>query len=248
MLVVKNPFASAGDKTDMGWIPELGRSSPIRNGIFLQYSCLENSMDRGARQASVHLVMKSWTQLSTHRTGSRKCSLQRVGSIQAESHFSSFTGMQPHLSVCILFMTAFLLHLLPWVIAMEIMWPTNPKIFTVWSFKKKIFPPPAPENVLQHLSCLGTYKKIITQHIGTNKWNVCKLSQVKVRKGEGTITLLVLEISPSLFTSNTYSPVSRAFNSVVSCFPCIINPLPDLLLWFLFSLSNIFWEEITLTI
>ena len=114
--------------------------------------------------------------------------------------------------------------------------------------KKKNLPTPAPENVLQHLSCLGTYKKIITQHIGTNKWNVCKLSQVKVRMGEGTITLLVLEISPSLFASNTYSPVSRAFNSVVSCFPCIINPLPDLLLWFLFSLSNIFWEEITLTI
>ena len=36
------------------------------NGNPLQYSCLENSMDRGAWQATVHEVAKSWTHLSTH--------------------------------------------------------------------------------------------------------------------------------------------------------------------------------------
>ena len=36
------------------------------NGNQLQYSCLENSMDRGAWWATVHKVTKSWTQLSTH--------------------------------------------------------------------------------------------------------------------------------------------------------------------------------------
>ena len=36
------------------------------NGNPLQYSCLENCMDRGAWQATVHEVAKSWTQLSTH--------------------------------------------------------------------------------------------------------------------------------------------------------------------------------------
>ena len=45
-LVVKNPLASAGDIRDMGSIPGLGRSPGEGNGNPLQYSCLENSMDR----------------------------------------------------------------------------------------------------------------------------------------------------------------------------------------------------------
>ena len=48
---------------DQGSIPGLGRS-PEENGNPLQYSCLENPMDRGAWQATVHGVAKSWTQLS----------------------------------------------------------------------------------------------------------------------------------------------------------------------------------------
>ena len=50
--VVKNAPASAGDTGDTG----LGRSSGSGNGNPLQYSCLENPMDRGAWQASVHGV------------------------------------------------------------------------------------------------------------------------------------------------------------------------------------------------
>ena len=42
-------------------IPELGRSSGGGHGILLVYSCLENSMDRGAWQATIHGVEKSWT-------------------------------------------------------------------------------------------------------------------------------------------------------------------------------------------
>ena len=64
VLVVKNLFANAGDATDMGWIPALGRSFPVGNSILLQYSFLKNSMDRGARWAIVHEVTKSRTQLS----------------------------------------------------------------------------------------------------------------------------------------------------------------------------------------
>jgi len=45
-------------------IPGLGRSSGEGNGNPLQYSCLKNSMDRGAWWATVHGVTKSWTQLS----------------------------------------------------------------------------------------------------------------------------------------------------------------------------------------
>ena len=46
--VVKNPPANAGNARDMGSIPGLGRYPGVGNDNPLQYSCLENSMDRGA--------------------------------------------------------------------------------------------------------------------------------------------------------------------------------------------------------
>ena len=54
VLVVKNPLANAGYVRDAGSIPELGRSPGGGHGSPLQYSCLENSMDRGAWWATVH--------------------------------------------------------------------------------------------------------------------------------------------------------------------------------------------------
>ena len=59
--MVKNLPASAGDIRDAGLIPGSGRSSGEGNGNPLQYSCLENSMDRGAWRATVHRVAKSHT-------------------------------------------------------------------------------------------------------------------------------------------------------------------------------------------
>ena len=47
-LVAKNPSANAGDKRDVGLIPRVGRSPGGGHGNPLQYSCLENPMDRGA--------------------------------------------------------------------------------------------------------------------------------------------------------------------------------------------------------
>ena len=61
--VVKNSLANAGDTRDMGSIPGLGRFPGVADGNPLQYSCLENSMDRGALQATVHRVAKSRTRL-----------------------------------------------------------------------------------------------------------------------------------------------------------------------------------------
>ena len=55
---------SACNAGDLGSIPGLGRSPGEGNGNPLQYSSLENSMDRGAWQATVHGVTKSGTQLS----------------------------------------------------------------------------------------------------------------------------------------------------------------------------------------
>ena len=59
--VVKNLPANAGDTRDTGLIPGSGRFPREGNGNPLQYSCLESSMDRGARQASAHEVAKSQT-------------------------------------------------------------------------------------------------------------------------------------------------------------------------------------------
>jgi len=57
--VVKNPPANAGDTRDAGLIPESGRSLGVGNGNPLLYSCLENSMDRGAWRVTVQRVTKS---------------------------------------------------------------------------------------------------------------------------------------------------------------------------------------------
>ena len=57
---------SACNVGDLGLIPGLGRSSGERNGCSLQYSCLENPIDRRAWRATVQEITKSWTQLRTN--------------------------------------------------------------------------------------------------------------------------------------------------------------------------------------
>ena len=53
-LVVWNPPVNAAEARDEGSFPGLGGSPGIGRGNPLQYSCLENSMDRGAWQVTVH--------------------------------------------------------------------------------------------------------------------------------------------------------------------------------------------------
>ena len=62
-LGVKNPLANAGDIKDAGSIPGLGRSPGGEHGNPLQYSCLENPVDRGAWRATVHRVAQNLTRL-----------------------------------------------------------------------------------------------------------------------------------------------------------------------------------------
>ena len=62
----KNPPANAGDTREMGSIPGSGRSLGVGNCNPLQYSYLENSMDRGAWRATVNGVAMSRTRLSMH--------------------------------------------------------------------------------------------------------------------------------------------------------------------------------------
>ena len=66
LTVVKNSSANAGDARDMDSIPRLGRSPRGRNGNPRQYFWLENPMDRGAWEATVHELAKSQTRLIAH--------------------------------------------------------------------------------------------------------------------------------------------------------------------------------------
>ena len=61
VIVVKNPPANSGDARDSGSIPGLGRSPRGGHGNPLQHSYLDNPMDKGASQATVHRVAKSQT-------------------------------------------------------------------------------------------------------------------------------------------------------------------------------------------
>ena len=65
MTIISTPGSSDGKETacnarDLGLIPGSGRSPGEGNGNPLQFSCLENSMDREAWQARVHGVAKKW--------------------------------------------------------------------------------------------------------------------------------------------------------------------------------------------
>ena len=59
--MVKNPPANVGDSGDSGLIPGSGRYTGVGNGNPLQYSYLENPMDRGSWWATVHGVAKTQT-------------------------------------------------------------------------------------------------------------------------------------------------------------------------------------------
>ena len=69
-LLVKKPPVNAGDPVDLGLIPGLGWSPGEGNGYPLQYSCLDNSVDRGAWLAIVcglQRVVHNWMTEHTHR-------------------------------------------------------------------------------------------------------------------------------------------------------------------------------------
>ena len=75
--MVKNPPANAGDIREANSVPGLGRSPGGRHGNPLQYSCLENLMDRGAWRAMVHRVAESdMTEVTSHAC-TQSCLIQK---------------------------------------------------------------------------------------------------------------------------------------------------------------------------
>ena len=89
VLVVKNLPDNAGDIRDPGSIPGLGRSPGEVHGN-PQYSCLENPVDRGAWQATVHRATQSWTWLKWQSTPKPTvvtyCSEKKKGSFQNNTY------------------------------------------------------------------------------------------------------------------------------------------------------------------
>ena len=73
VLVVKNPPASAGDLRDLSSIPRSGRAPGGGHGNPLQYSCLENPIDKEAWWATVHGVTQSQTTEVTGRACIMTC-------------------------------------------------------------------------------------------------------------------------------------------------------------------------------
>ena len=76
--MVKNPLANAEDIRDVSLVPGLGRSPGGGHGNPLQHACLENSMDRGAWQATVHGVTKNCTRLRDSHTLFFSCNSLRT--------------------------------------------------------------------------------------------------------------------------------------------------------------------------
>ena len=62
--MLKNPPANVGDIREVGSVAGWGRATGVEKGTPHQYSCLENSIDRGDWQATAHGITKSWTRLS----------------------------------------------------------------------------------------------------------------------------------------------------------------------------------------
>ena len=84
--VVRNPVTKAGDTRDSGSIPGQGRYPGVRNGNWLQYSGLENSMDWRACRATVHVVAKSQTWLE--HTQQQHCVLKMLADWPFINHLS----------------------------------------------------------------------------------------------------------------------------------------------------------------
>ena len=77
----KDPLANAGDIRDTGLIPGSGRSPGGGHGNPLQFSCLENPMDRGAWWTTLHRVTQIQTRLKQLSMHSTKCRRKKLGQI-----------------------------------------------------------------------------------------------------------------------------------------------------------------------
>ena len=110
--------ASSSKARDPGLIPGLGRSPGEGNGNPLQYSCLENPMDREAWQVTVHGVAKSRTRLSDftspHLTKVIDCVLNRLNFLHSICLCYGFSCVETHMCpyLCVPALSQQITHLL----------------------------------------------------------------------------------------------------------------------------------------
>ena len=93
--MVKNLPANTGGTKDEGFVTESGRSPGVGNGNPLQYSCLENSMDRGAWQAAVRGVTKSRTQGNYRSSCCLPCDFPVLQMVNSSAYNSGDLGSIP---------------------------------------------------------------------------------------------------------------------------------------------------------
>ena len=86
--MLKNRPANPGDLRDTGLIPGSGSSPRGGHGNLLQYSCLENTLDRGALRAVVHSVAESWAQLKQLNTHAYKTLLLAINQVTNHNTYS----------------------------------------------------------------------------------------------------------------------------------------------------------------
>ena len=104
-LVVKNQPANAGDVRDVGSVPGSGRFPGGGQGSPLQYSCLDNPMDRGAWRATVCGVKESqtkWSRLAQHSV-TRKCDQYLHFSLPSSPPSHTYTSTHAAVDTCIVF-------------------------------------------------------------------------------------------------------------------------------------------------
>ena len=92
---MKNPPADAGDTRDPGSMPDLGRSPGEGSGNPLQYSYLENSMDRAAWRAKVHGVTKESDVTEQAHTLTHSCNTSTCKTKEEKKKKLSFPFVQP---------------------------------------------------------------------------------------------------------------------------------------------------------
>ena len=93
VLVGKNPCANTGDIRNMGSIPGSEKSPGGGLGNPLQYSCLENLMDREAWQVTVHRVAKRWTQMK--RLSMHTCTHDSLPNLKLEAKWLRMFKLSP---------------------------------------------------------------------------------------------------------------------------------------------------------
>ena len=85
-LVIKKPPANSGDIREARLNPVSGRTAGREHNNPLQYSCLENPMDRIAWQATVHRITQCWTQRKTSDAAMHACMLTTEIREEVESY------------------------------------------------------------------------------------------------------------------------------------------------------------------